>query len=63
MKTDFTLEGKVIIVTGATGVLGEAFVNGIAAAGGIVGVLIECFGGRVVAKRSQKFGGVGEGGW
>ena len=39
LKTDFTLEGKVIIVTGATGVLGEAFVNGIAAAGGIVGVL------------------------
>ncbi|HEX8015846.1 MAG TPA: SDR family oxidoreductase [Flavobacterium sp.] len=39
MKTDFTLEGKVIIVTGATGVLGEAFVNGIVAAGGIVGVL------------------------
>lgn len=39
LKTDFTLEGKVIIVTGATGVLGEAFVNGIVAAGGIVGVL------------------------
>jgi NAD(P)-dependent dehydrogenase (short-subunit alcohol dehydrogenase family) len=39
LKTDFTLEGKVIIVTGATGVLGEAFGNGIVAAGGIVGVL------------------------
>jgi NAD(P)-dependent dehydrogenase (short-subunit alcohol dehydrogenase family) len=39
LKTDFELNGKVIIVTGATGILGEAFINGIAAAGGIVGVL------------------------
>ena len=39
METDFTLKGKVIIVTGATGILGEAMVNGIAAAGGIVCVL------------------------
>lgn len=39
MKNDFSLKGKVIVVTGATGVLGEAFVNGIANAGGIVGVL------------------------
>lgn len=30
MKTDFTLKDKVIVVTGATGVLGEAFVKGIA---------------------------------
>jgi NAD(P)-dependent dehydrogenase (short-subunit alcohol dehydrogenase family) len=36
---DFSLKGKVIIVTGATGVLGEAFIQGIAAAGGCVGVL------------------------
>lgn len=39
MENDFTLKAKVIVVTGATGVLGEAFVKGIADAGGIVGVL------------------------
>ncbi|WP_417941140.1 SDR family oxidoreductase [Flavobacterium sp. RS13.1] len=39
MNTVFSLQGKVIIVTGATGILGEAFINGIAHAGGIVGVL------------------------
>ena len=33
------LKDKVIIVTGATGILGEAFVNGIAKAGGIIGIL------------------------
>src|ERR1041384_6359385 len=36
---DFSLNEKVIVVTGATGILGEAFINGIVAAGGIVGVL------------------------
>lgn len=35
----FSLKNKVIIVTGGTGVLGEAFVNGIAEAGGIVCIL------------------------
>jgi len=39
VKNDFSLKGKVIVVTGATGILGEAFINGIANAGGIVGVL------------------------
>lgn len=39
MNKDFSLKEKVIIVTGATGILGEAFINGIAEAGGIVGVL------------------------
>jgi NAD(P)-dependent dehydrogenase (short-subunit alcohol dehydrogenase family) len=39
MKNNFSLKGKVIVVTGATGILGEAFVNAIADAGGIVGVL------------------------
>lgn len=39
MKTDFLLKDKVIIVTGATGILGEAFVNGIAEAGATVGIL------------------------
>ncbi len=35
----FSLEGKVIIVTGATGILGHSFIKAITAAGGIVGVL------------------------
>lgn len=39
MKDNFTLKSKVIVVTGATGVLGESFVKGIADAGGIVCVL------------------------
>ena len=38
-KNDFSLNDKVIIVTGGTGILGEAFITGIAAAGGAVGVL------------------------
>jgi FlaA1/EpsC-like NDP-sugar epimerase len=32
LKTDFLLNDKVIVVIGATGILGEAFVNGIAEA-------------------------------
>lgn len=36
---NFELDGKVIIVTGGTGVLGQAFINGIVAAGGAVGIL------------------------
>ncbi|WP_345954550.1 SDR family oxidoreductase [Mucilaginibacter sp. PAMB04168] len=36
---DFSLKDKVILVTGGTGVLGEAFIKGIAKAGGIVGIL------------------------
>ena len=39
MENSFSLEGKVIIVTGGTGILGKSFVNGIAAAGGTVGIL------------------------
>lgn len=35
----FSLKGKVIVVTGATGVLGLSFIQAIANAGGIVGVL------------------------
>jgi len=33
------LEGKVIVVTGGTGILGNSFVNGIVEAGGAVGIL------------------------
>lgn len=36
---EFSLEGKVIIVTGGTGILGNSFINAIAEAGGIVGIL------------------------
>lgn len=39
MEPNFSLAGKVIVVTGGTGVLGGAFVEAIAAAGGIVGIL------------------------
>jgi NAD(P)-dependent dehydrogenase (short-subunit alcohol dehydrogenase family) len=39
MSDRFSLKDKVIIVTGGTGILGEAFVNGIAEAGGIMGIL------------------------
>jgi NAD(P)-dependent dehydrogenase (short-subunit alcohol dehydrogenase family) len=39
MTDKFSLEGKVIIVTGGTGILGNAFVNGIVEAGGTVGIL------------------------
>ena len=39
MKNQFSLEGKVIVVTGGTGILGKSFINGIVEAGGAVGVL------------------------
>lgn len=39
LSNDFSLSNKAIIVTGATGVLGEAFINGIASAGGALGIL------------------------
>lgn len=39
MSNQFSLEGKVIVVTGGTGILGNAFVNGIVEAGGTVGIL------------------------
>lgn len=39
MENSFSLKGKVIVVTGGTGILGEAFINGIIEAGGAVGIL------------------------
>lgn len=39
MENNFSLQGKVIVVTGGTGILGEAFINGIIQAGGAVGIL------------------------
>src|SRR5476649_2602999 len=39
MESKYSLKGKVIIVTGGTGILGNSFVNGIVEAGGVVGIL------------------------
>ena len=39
MDMKFSLSGKVIVVTGGTGILGNSFVNGIANAGGTVCIL------------------------
>lgn len=36
---EFSLKGKVIVVTGGTGILGDSFINGIVNAGGAVGIL------------------------
>jgi NAD(P)-dependent dehydrogenase (short-subunit alcohol dehydrogenase family) len=35
----YSLKGKVIVVTGGTGILGNSFINGIVEAGGAVGIL------------------------
>jgi hypothetical protein len=35
----FSLEGKVIVVTGGTGILGASFIDAIVEAGGAVGIL------------------------
>jgi NAD(P)-dependent dehydrogenase (short-subunit alcohol dehydrogenase family) len=39
MDNNFSLNDKVIVVTGGTGILGDAFTKGIAQAGGTVGIL------------------------
>lgn len=39
MNNNFSLKDKVIVVTGGTGILGNAFINGIVEAGGAVGIL------------------------
>jgi NAD(P)-dependent dehydrogenase (short-subunit alcohol dehydrogenase family) len=39
MESKFSLNGKVIVVTGGTGILGNSFINGIVEAGGTVGIL------------------------
>jgi len=39
MTDRFSLQDKVIVVTGGTGILGEAFISGIVEAGGAVGIL------------------------
>lgn len=39
MDNKFSLEGKVIVVTGGTGIIGKSFIKGITEAGGIVAIL------------------------
>jgi NAD(P)-dependent dehydrogenase (short-subunit alcohol dehydrogenase family) len=39
MSENFSLQNKVIVVTGGTGILGQAFIDGIVEAGGTVGIL------------------------
>jgi NAD(P)-dependent dehydrogenase (short-subunit alcohol dehydrogenase family) len=39
LENRFSLAGKVIVVTGGTGILGNSFVNGIVEVGGTVGIL------------------------
>ena len=39
MENKFSLKGKVIVVTGGTGILGNSFVKGIVEAGAAVGIL------------------------
>ena len=39
MTNKYSLEGKVIVVTGGTGILGNSFVDAIVEAGGTVGIL------------------------
>lgn len=39
MENSFSLKGKVIVVTGGTGILGYSFIKGIAEAGGTVAIL------------------------
>lgn len=39
MEDNFSLAGKVIVVTGGTGILGNSFVNAVVEAGGAVGIL------------------------
>lgn len=39
MDNQFSLKGKVIVVTGGTGIIGKSFIKGIVAAGGTVGIL------------------------
>ena len=39
MQNRFSLDGKVIIVTGGTGIIGQSFINGLTEAGASVGIL------------------------
>ena len=49
VNNDFSLKGKVILVTGGTGILGYAFIKSLFHAGAIVGIL-----GRNEAKANER---------
>src|SRR5258708_22250015 len=57
MENKYSLEGKVVIVTGGTGILGNSFVNGIVEAGGAVGIL-----GRNEAIANERAGDINKNG-
>ncbi|MEP7230914.1 MAG: SDR family oxidoreductase [Ginsengibacter sp.] len=57
LQNEFSLTDKVIVVTGGTGILGEAFINGIARAGGTVGVLGR--NEKVAAERAASINSIG----
>jgi NAD(P)-dependent dehydrogenase (short-subunit alcohol dehydrogenase family) len=57
MGNEGSLRNKVIIVTGGTGVLGNSFINAIAEAGGIVGIL-----GRNKETANKRAAGINQGG-
>lgn len=57
MSDKFSLAGKVIVVTGGTGILGNSFVNGIVEAGGAVGIL-----GRNKAVAEERAAAINSGG-
>jgi NAD(P)-dependent dehydrogenase (short-subunit alcohol dehydrogenase family) len=57
LENQFSLAGKVIVVTGGTGILGNSFVNGIVAAGGAIGIL-----GRNAAVAEERAAGINQNG-
>jgi NAD(P)-dependent dehydrogenase (short-subunit alcohol dehydrogenase family) len=57
MSENFSLQDKVIVVTGGTGILGQAFIDGIVEAGGTVGIL-----GRNAAVAEERAAAVNAGG-
>jgi NAD(P)-dependent dehydrogenase (short-subunit alcohol dehydrogenase family) len=57
VDNQFSLTGKVIVVTGGTGILGKAFIDGIVEAGGAVGIL-----GRNAAVAEERANAINEAG-
>jgi NAD(P)-dependent dehydrogenase (short-subunit alcohol dehydrogenase family) len=57
MSENFSLQDKAIVVTGGTGILGQAFIDGIVEAGGSVGIL-----GRNAAVAQERAAAINAGG-